>query len=47
LLEHEAFSNLLLAVFHLMEELAQRHALGHLSAADQEHPPETSRGFIS
>lgn len=37
LLEHEAFSNLLLAVFHLKEELAQRHALGHLSAADKEH----------
>lgn len=37
LLEHDAFSNLLLAVFHLMEELAQRHALGDLSAGDQEH----------
>jgi hypothetical protein len=37
LLEHDAFSNLLLAVFHLTEELAQRHALEHLSASDQEH----------
>jgi hypothetical protein len=37
LLEHDTFSNLLLAVFHLTEELAQRHALGHLSGADQEH----------
>jgi hypothetical protein len=37
LLEHDAFSNLLLAVFHITEELAQRHALGHLSAADQAH----------
>lgn len=37
LLEHDAFSNLLLAVFHLTEELAQRHDLGHLHAADQEH----------
>lgn len=37
LLEHDAFSDLLLAVFHLTEELAHRHALGHLSAADLEH----------
>ena len=37
LLEHDAFSNLLLAVFHLTEELAHRHTLGHLSGADQEH----------
>lgn len=37
LLEHDAFSNLLLAVFHLTEELAQRHDLGHLPEHDQEH----------
>jgi hypothetical protein len=37
LLEHDAFSNLLLAVFHLTEELAQRHALEKLSAPDQDH----------
>ena len=37
LLEHDAFSNLLLAVFHLTEELAQRRDLGHLSPADQGH----------
>jgi len=37
LLEHDTFSNLLLAVFHLTEELSQRQALAHLSAADQEH----------
>ena len=37
LLEHDAFSNLLLAVFHLTEELAQRHDLGHLPKHDQEH----------
>ncbi|MFZ5450315.1 MAG: hypothetical protein ACOZF2_00370 [Thermodesulfobacteriota bacterium] len=37
LLEHDAFSNLLLAVFHLTEELAQRHDLGHLPEPDQEH----------
>jgi len=37
LLEHDAFSDLLLAAFHFTEELVQRHALGHLSEADQEH----------
>ena len=37
LLEHDAFSNLLLAAFHLTEELAHRHDLGHLPKADQEH----------
>ena len=37
LLEHDAFSNLLLAVFHLTEELAQRHHLADLSDADRKH----------
>ncbi|MBM4295748.1 MAG: hypothetical protein FJ126_12710 [Deltaproteobacteria bacterium] len=37
LLEHDSFSNLLLAVFHLTEELAHRPHLPGLSAADQEH----------
>jgi hypothetical protein len=37
LLEHDTFSNLLLAVFHLLEELSQRQALDRLGAADQEH----------
>jgi hypothetical protein len=37
LLEHDAFSNLLLAVFHLAEELAKREELQHLSPGDQEH----------
>jgi hypothetical protein len=37
LLEHDSFSNLLLAVFHLTEELAHRPDLSCLSAADQEH----------
>ena len=37
LLEHDSFSNLLLAVFHLTEELAHRTDLSCLSAADQEH----------
>jgi hypothetical protein len=37
LLEHDSFSNLLLAVFHLSEELSQRRDLSHLAPADQEH----------
>jgi len=37
LLEYDSFSNLLLAVFHLAEELAKRQELQHLSPADQEH----------
>jgi hypothetical protein len=37
LLEHDSFANLLLAVFHLTEELAQRTDLHRLSRADQEH----------
>lgn len=37
LLEHDSFSNLLLAVFHLSEELSQRRDLKHLSPADREH----------
>ena len=36
-LEHDAFSNLLLAVFHLAEELSQRGQVAHLSEGDQEH----------
>ena len=37
LLEHDAFANLLLAVFHLTEELAQRRDLHHLTPGDREH----------
>jgi hypothetical protein len=37
LLEHDSFSNLLLAVFHLMEELAHRRDVTHLTPADREH----------
>ena len=37
LLEHDSFSSLLLAVFHLTEELAQRTDLARLSAADRKH----------
>ncbi len=37
LLEHDAFANLLLAVFHLTEELAQRRDLDNLTPGDREH----------
>jgi hypothetical protein len=37
LLEHDSFSNLLLAIFHLTEELAQRRDLHLLSTSDQKH----------
>lgn len=37
LLEHEKFTELLWAVFHLTEELDARPDLDHLSAADREH----------
>jgi len=37
LLEHDSFSNLLLAVFHISEELTHRTDLSRLSAADQKH----------
>ncbi len=37
LLEHETFTELLWAVFHLMEELEARSDVAQLSAADREH----------
>lgn len=37
LLEHDAFSNLLMAVFHLTEELESRPDCVQLSEADQKH----------
>ncbi|MDR3599595.1 MAG: hypothetical protein P4L49_03805 [Desulfosporosinus sp.] len=37
LLEHESFTELLWAIFHLTEELASRKDLGHLSDADYLH----------
>jgi hypothetical protein len=37
LLEHDTFSNLLLAVFHLTEELTLRQGLSRLSAPDRAH----------
>jgi hypothetical protein len=47
LLEHDSFSNLLLAVFHLTEELAQRPDLSRLSGADREHlAGDVKRGYL-
>ncbi|MBN1614197.1 MAG: hypothetical protein JW950_07000 [Deltaproteobacteria bacterium] len=37
LLEHDAFTNLLMAVFHLTDELTARRNLSHLSEADSLH----------
>lgn len=37
LLEHESFTELLLAVFHLVEELAAREDVKHLPATDMAH----------
>jgi hypothetical protein len=37
LLEHESFTNLLWAVFHLAEELHQRHDFGRLPSSDLDH----------
>jgi hypothetical protein len=47
LLEHDSFSNLLLAVFHLTEELAQRHDLQRLSPSDRQHlAGDVQRGYV-
>jgi hypothetical protein len=47
LLEHDSFSNLLLAVFHLSEELAQRPDLQRLTAADLKHlASDVQRGYV-
>lgn len=37
LMEHETFTDLLLAVFHLTEELTHRRKVSNLPVADQEH----------
>lgn len=37
LLEHESFTNLLLAVFHMAEEMSARRDLADLPATDREH----------
>jgi hypothetical protein len=47
LLEHDSFSSLLLAVFHLTEELAQRTDLARLSVADRKHlAGDVQRGYL-
>jgi vacuolar-type H+-ATPase subunit I/STV1 len=48
LLEHDSFANLLLAVFHLTEELAQRRDLSRLTPGDREHlPGDIERAYVS
>lgn len=48
LLEHDSFANLLLAVFHLTEELTQRRDFEHLTAGDREHlPGDIERAYVS
>ena len=47
LLEHDSFSSLLLAVFHLTEELAQRTDLHRLTVSDKEHlAGDVQRGYV-
>jgi hypothetical protein len=48
LLEHDSFSSLLLAVFHLTEELTQRNDLHRLSNPDREHlANDVQRSYVS
>jgi len=47
LLEHDSFSSLLLAVFHLTEELAQRTDLNRLTVSDKGHlAGDVQRGYV-
>jgi len=47
LLEHDSFSSLLLAAFHLTEELAHRTDLARLSPADRKHlSGDVQRGYV-
>jgi len=47
LLEHDSFSNLLLAVFHLSEELSHRADLRRLTISDREHlEADVQRGYV-
>lgn len=47
LLEHDSFSSLLLAVFHLTEELNLRTNLARLTTADREHlAADVQRGYV-
>ena len=48
LLEHDSFANLLLAVFHLTEELTHRQDLSHLTPGDREHlSGDLERAYVS
>jgi hypothetical protein len=48
LLEHDSFSSLLLAVFHLTEELIYRTNLHRLTVSDREHMAnDVQRGYVS
>jgi len=47
LLEHESFTNLLWAVFHLTDELAHRRDLARLPEADYRHLAGDMPGYIS
>jgi uncharacterized protein (DUF2267 family) len=48
LLEHDSFSSLLLAVFHLTEELIHRTDLHRLTVSDREHlANDVQRGYVS
>jgi hypothetical protein len=48
LLEHDAFANLLLAIFHLTEELAHRRDLHRLTPGDREHlAGDMERAYVS
>jgi hypothetical protein len=48
LLEHDSFSSLLLAVFHLTEELTQRSDLHRLAKPDREHlANDVQRSYVS
>lgn len=48
LLEHDSFADLLLAVFHLTEELGHRRDLQQLTSGDREHlPGDIERAYVS
>jgi hypothetical protein len=48
LLEHDSFSSLLLAIFHLTEELTHRTDLHHLTHPDREHLAiDLQRSYVS
>jgi len=47
LLEHDSFASLLLAVFHLTEELTLRTDLPHLTISDRQHlAGDVQRGYV-